>query len=278
MKNILIPTDFSDCARHAVDAGLKFAKRFKATLHLYHWLDLPPDWEYMTQAAQDEYPKLQHFIKNVNKEFQTLVEDYPDISFVHSITGGKFNKTIHHYVQKNNIDLLIMGSHGVSGKSEYFIGSNTQKVVRTVHCPVLILKSALNSIDFQKVIFASSFNENEKKPFWKFRNFVKPFLPEIHLLAIKPIAIISPPVILFQEAMEDFKALCPPFHCETHTIKDYSVDQGVRAFAKQIGADLIGISNHHRRPLKRFFSGSNVEFLVNHSDLPVLCIDYVEED
>ena len=112
--------------------------------------------------------------------------------------------------------------------------------------------------------------------FLRFKDFVKPFLPEIHLVAIHTNSIFDPPYTISKLAMEGFKNLCAPFHCETYIYKDLNIDKGIRGFAEDIGANLIGISNHFRHPLKRMLAGSNVEALVNHADVPVLSIDYVE--
>ncbi|MCB0635227.1 MAG: universal stress protein, partial [Lewinella sp.] len=62
--------------------------------------------------------------------------------------------------------------------------------------------------------------------------------------------------------------------CFTHLYRDLNPERGIRGLATELGADLIGISNLHRHPLKRVLSGSTVEALVNHSHLPVLSIDF----
>ena len=80
------------------------------------------------------------------------------------------------------------------------------------------------------------------------------------------------------EAMKEFQKLAAPLHAEIHLYRDFTIDNGIRFFASEIGADLIVISNHHRHPLKRIFIGSNVEAVVNHAELPVLSMDYEETE
>ena len=84
------------------------------------------------------------------------------------------------------------------------------------------------------------------------------------------------PSLLMKEAMKDFKELCEGYNCKTHFYRDLSVDVGIRHFAKEVNADLIAVSNQNRHPLKRIFSGSNVEALVNHCESPVLSLDFAE--
>jgi nucleotide-binding universal stress UspA family protein len=74
--------------------------------------------------------------------------------------------------------------------------------------------------------------------------------------------------------MERFSAACSPLTCFRHVVEAISVDEGIRSFAQKCGADLIAISNRERHPVKRMLIGSNVELLVNHSEAPVLTIDF----
>ena len=53
-----------------------------------------------------------------------------------------------------------MGSHGISGFKEMFIGSNTEKVVRTANVPVLVIKNEHENFDINNFVFATDFSEN----------------------------------------------------------------------------------------------------------------------
>ncbi len=276
MKNFLVPTDFSDCAGYALEVAVALADRFKGHVHLMHVLDLPEDWHLSEGEGQENWTLQMEWENRAFQQLQQLRDQYPEISISTSSTIGPLVQRIRAHADEHGIDLIIMGSHGSSGKSDFFIGSNTQKVARSLHRSLLVIKEPLEEIRFDKVIFASNFDEREKEPFLKFKEIVKHFIPEIHLVAIHTSSLFDPPYILSQEAMADFKRLCHPFTCRTHIYKDFSVDRGVRNLAGELGANLIGISNHYRRPLKRMLTGSNVEALVNHADIPVLAIDYAE--
>lgn len=274
MKSILAPTDFSACAFQATEAAAKLARRFGAALHLMTCLDLPKNWNRLSAREKAQMPEAQQRIYNTEVLFNDLRNRYSDIEVKTAYCAGKLTAEVRQYVSRHSIDFIVMGSHGSGGKNEYFVGSNTQKVVREVHCPTLVIKEPLEEVNFDKVVFASSFHENEREPFLKFKDFVKHFVPEIHLVEVHTSSLLDPPYFLSHEAMEEFRSLCAPFRCEAHIHRNFNVERGIRAFAEEIGARLIGISNHHRHPLKRMLSGSNVEALINHSSIPVLSIDY----
>lgn len=274
IHTILVPTDFSDCAGYALDAAVQLAERFQARIHLIHCLDLPADWPDRTLAQRQTDTRSQGLIQHALERLEELVARYPAADMEWTYIAGVLPGAIADYADDHGADLVVMGSYGASGKSEFFIGSNTQKVVRILHRPVLVVKKPLESVNFEKVVFASSFNENEREPFLFFKDFVKHFLPELHLVIVHTSSLFNAPYIVSKEAMNDFKKLCGPLECHTHILRDYSIDRAIRSFSEDIGASLIGVSNHHRHPVKRVLVGSNVEALVNHSDLPVLCIDY----
>lgn len=277
MNSILVPTDFSEFARYAYDAAIQFAERFGARIHLLHVLDLPVNWSALSDVQKAEFPIVLARIREAEKLLLAWKEDAGDSEVETHYTGGKLKEAVRDFVGGRGVDLVIMGSHGMSGKNEYFIGSNTQKVIRTIHRPVLVVKEPIRHINFKEVVFASSFNENERKPFLAFKAFVKHFIPTIHLVYVDTASLFDPPYIVNKEAMDDFKALSKPFDAKVHIFKDLTVERGIRNMAQKIGASLIGISNHHRHPVKRMLVGSNVEALVNHAYLPVLSIDYEEE-
>jgi nucleotide-binding universal stress UspA family protein len=277
MKNILVPTDFSACAGYAIDLGFAFAEFFDATLHLFACIDLPDDWNELSDEEKNKLPDKKQLIENVNVLLGEWKEraDREGIKLQTIISGGKFLKELQNQVTENKTDFVVMGSHGVSGKQEYFIGSNTQKAIRKLHVPVFVIKNPLKEYSFKNIVFASNFDEKEKEPFQKFLKFIKWFTPEtIHLLSINTSGWFAQPSLLMKEAMKDFKELCKGYNCRTHFYRDLSVDVGIRHFSEEVNADLIVVSNQYRSPLKRIFAGSNIEALVNHSEAPVLSLDF----
>src|SRR5690606_6977261 len=86
--------------------------------------------------------------------------------------GRTFNEvTI--VAKDNNIDLIVMGSHGASGFKELFIGSNTEKVIRPSEIPVLAIKGDKSDVKFDKVIVANDFTEDIKESFEPSIQFLK---------------------------------------------------------------------------------------------------------
>lgn len=277
MKNILIPTDFSACASYALEAGTELAKRYEAKVFLFHNANLPENWDKLSYDEKKKLPESFQSWHNASILLNDIEKSHPNTEIESIVLGGSMVRNISELSKTLDIGMIVMGSQGAGKADPNFFGSNTQMVVRHVQVPVLIIKSPLKDFYFEKVVFASGFDEADKESFLKFKDFVKHFIPEIHLVSIQSIFQYGVPYILQKEAMESFEKLCAPLVCKLHITKQTTIEKGIRSLADEIGAELIGISNHHRHPLRRLLAGSTVEALVNYSGIPVLTIDYGEE-
>ena len=116
---------------------------------------------------------------------QTLIKSYlKDLSIIDAIKLEKASQGILSYSKDNAIDLIVMGSNGASGLTEFIIGSNTEKVVRLSTAPVIVIKEEINNFDPKNIVFASDFSEEIKKPFQKLLNFKQLFDAKLQLVTI----------------------------------------------------------------------------------------------
>lgn len=277
IKDILIPTDFSECAAFALEAGLSLARQFEARVTLFHRAENWPGRDGQMSAEEGSGGALEAFFTEKLQAVPEFATRSAGLELRYACSAKKpFVEALCDFVKIRSVDLIVMGSHGASGKNEYFIGSNTQKVVRAVHRPVLVIKERLEKLAFDKVVFASNFQPEEEAPFLRFKEIVRHFVPEFHFLTVRTGAFWESPPHESWESMKHFAQLAEPFKSVNYQYPDFNVDQGIRTFAREIGASLIGISNRNRHPLRRLLIGSNVEALVNHASLPVLSIDYEE--
>ncbi|MEM7102390.1 MAG: universal stress protein [Bacteroidota bacterium] len=277
MKKILALTDFSACAENGVDTAIRLAENSGAELIVYSRVKIPFNWQTLTNAEKAQNPEAVALVSNTEALFDALKDRYADkkVKIKTLFSGGKLIEMVRDLVESENIDLLVLGSHGSSGLEELFVGSNTQRIVRFVHCPVLVVKNKRETIEFKNIVYASDFNASDKAAFLRFLIFVRNFDPTIHLLSVNTLGFFSQPYVLTKTLMDEYKAICgDDINCEIHMISNPFIEPGIREFANDIDADLIVVSNEHRHPIKRMFTGSNVEALINHSDVPVLSLDF----
>ena len=272
MKRILVPVDFSKEAESAARVAASIARKTGSEIFLVHMLELPVttiDPAEMNTISSE--PQLIYFMKLAHQKFEkfkklpflkgiTVVET---IQFQHAFSG------IINESEKNNIDLIVMGSQGASGLQEMFIGSNTEKVVRRSNVPVLVIKTGVEDFVVNDIIFASDFNKESKSTFHRVINFAEMFEAKIHLLYINTIHNFNTTKNIesrIARFMEDFE-----FSNYTKNIyNDISIEKGILSFARDIDADLIALNTHGRSGLSQLFNGSVGQELANHALRPVV--------
>ena len=272
MKRILVPVDFSKEAESAARVAASIARKTGSEIFLVHMLELPVttiDPAEMNTISSE--PQIIYFMKLAHQKFEkfkklpflkgiTVVET---IQFQHAFSG------IINESEKNNIDLIVMGSQGASGLQEMFIGSNTEKVVRRSNVPVLVIKTGVEDFVVNDIIFASDFNKESKSTFHRVINFAEMFEAKIHLLYINTIHNFNTTKNIesrIARFMEDFE-----FSNYTKNIyNDISIEKGILSFARDIDADLIALNTHGRSGLSQLFNGSVGQELANHALRPVV--------
>lgn len=271
MRKILVPTDFSDHAEYALKVAAQIARENDGEIFLVHLLDLPGDETDAVTSGAD-VPEIVFFLKKVHERF----EEVQSAEYLDGLTvtaNVKFDTAFNGIIKvskENDIDLIVMGSHGASGFHEMFIGSNTEKVVRTSEVPVLVIKKEQGNFNPEKFVFASNFSNEIKKPFVKVVDFANSFNAKLHLVYVNtPNEFKSTHVA--EKLIHDFTSGFTITNGFTSQIyNDINVEKGILHFANSINADLIGMCTHGRQGIAHFFNGSISEDLVNHAVRPVV--------
>lgn len=270
MKKILVPTDFSNHAYYALKVASEIAKKNDGEVIILHMLELPQQGGDALGTGHD-VPEIMLFKKVALSRLDDLMND-PCLDGVKVSRVIQFELAfdgIMNISKINDVDLVVMGSHGASGFKEMFIGSNAEKVVRNSEVPVLIIKKDRSSFNIDKFVFASDFTDEIKESFEKAVKFANEFDAELHLVMINTPSSFKP-THLSHQIMDDFIANFTIRKFSKHIYNDTSVENGILNFANHIDADLIGMSTHGRKGLAHFFNGSISEDLVNHSLRPVV--------
>jgi len=270
MKKILVPTDFSDHAGYALQVAAQIARKNGGEIFLLHMLELPHQGSDAVGSGHD-LPEIMLFKNAAINKLEDLMDDdsLADLKVSEIIQFELAFDGIMNISKKNDVDLIVMGSHGASGFKEMFIGSNAEKVVRNSDIPVLIIKKEEGDFNVNKFVFASDFSDEIKNPFAKVVDFANKFDSELHLVMINTPSSFKPTHVA-DSIMNDFISNFKINKLTTHIYNDINVENGVLNFANQIDADLIGMSTHGRKGLAHFFNGSISEDLVNHSKKPVI--------
>nr|WP_103864523.1 universal stress protein [Aquimarina sp. I32.4] len=272
MKNILVPTDFSRQAESALKVAAQIAKRNDSKIFLLHILELPIHLtDLMSSGAPAPAPEAIFFMKQAHKKFEeVLKQDYlQDIEVIETVSFEDVMHGIINSSTKNNIDIIIMGSHGSTGFEELFIGSNAEKIVRTSKKPVLVIKEDCDIFEINDFVYATNFDDEDKSCLLAAHEFSKSINAKLHLVWINTANGFK----TTHETEEKMNKMTSSLSLQNHTLNiynDITVEKGILNFANSINAGMIGISTHGRKGISHFINGSLGEDVVNHAKRPVL--------
>lgn len=143
LNRILVPIDFSESSKKALKYAIPFARQFGASIDLIYVVEptiYPADFSF----GQVGFPNVEEELRARGEaELKGLVKDLVRRQVPASVVirTGKAFYEIDQYAREENIDLIIIATHGHSGVEQFLFGSTTEKVVRKAPCPVLVVRS-----------------------------------------------------------------------------------------------------------------------------------------
>lgn len=198
MKTILIPTDFSKNARHAIDFAEKLywcERTHFCLLHAY------ADEVYgdFKNVSEKEFDQRKETVKeNVDEQLSKLVDDVietppnPKHSFETISVFESLVDAVNDVVNQKNIDLVVMGTRGKNQKSKVTFGSHTVQVFKYVSCPVLAVPMEFEYRQPKNIAFPTDFMVPYKRRELKLlADLARQFKSEIHLLYISDFEDLS---------------------------------------------------------------------------------------
>ncbi len=267
MKNILVPCDFSKTAEEAFKFAIKIASQNDGEIHVLYVIDITSLGG--KSALSNSYVFNLNFLKDVEKEaeqkFQTMWEKHAPmtmrIKFRHIISS--LTSEIENYIKDNNIDLVVMGTHGEGNVS---LGSNTEKVVRTSPVPVLAIRSA--PVHVKNIVLPLLPDQTNDHFIQKVKELQSFFQATLHLIYINtPLLFQSDPDS--NNELEKFAEQAKLTDYTVNVRSDYSVEAGIKHFAKEIDADMIAMGTQAWKGVAHFFLGSTAENVVNNVTMSI---------
>jgi nucleotide-binding universal stress UspA family protein len=163
LKNVLFATDFSACSNAALPYALSIARRFGATLHSAYVK--PTDAEIFF-ASPESWPAVaEEDDRRDQARIEELEKRLPQIPHDMLTPRGKVADALVRIIAEQDIDLLVLGTHGRAGLGKLFLGSVAEEIFRRAACPVFsvgphVSRKPEGEDRFQHIVFATDFSED----------------------------------------------------------------------------------------------------------------------
>jgi nucleotide-binding universal stress UspA family protein len=282
MRKIVIPTDFSENAFNA----LKYAvELFKYELSEFYILHAYADEVYSHEAllSEDLFEELKNnTLSNSNKELESIllqiqkISPNPRHSFKTIAAFGILVDEVNDLVNKENADVMVMGTLGKTDNRKITYGSNTLQVIKYVQCPVLCIPV---NYEFEKpdnVLFPSNFRiPYQRRELKLIAELVRTYCGAIHLLYISKFPLDS------YRQKDNQLFLKEQFHEINFQCHREEEDFGVEAIQKYIAdkdIDMLVMVNSHHTYLESILNRSTIDQIGLHPRIPFLVLQNFYRD
>ena len=271
MTTILVPTDLRPDTDIALSVAADIARQNGASIVLMHSVVQPIRPLVYTgtiATAPDDLVRRYYDARaEAEKTLETLVslEKYSDVSVTPLLVEN--GEGLIDEVTNRHADLIVMHTRGSSGWEQYLLGSNAEDIVRHATCPVLVVREPVAHFQPDQVVLALDLDERMKTRYEYPFSMGSTKVPH-YLYVMTPSNSRVPEGI--RSWVQGFATDRGIEHYELAIREAGSVPEGIAQYAEETDADLVVLFTHGHKGLRRLFSGSVAEDVLNHSKVPVL--------
>ena len=276
MKKILFPTDFSEASDNAFAYALHLADAIKAeiiTLHVYEYpiidsgyVDVPVYQAEVYQSLElHDFENYKTQIPVLRKIAETHGKEHIQISNV--LLQGDLVGSVTEIVKEQNIDYVVMGTHGASGLKEVFLGSSTASIMTGTNAYVLGIPEESKYETIEKIGFTTQFNRQDFDALKNVLTIAKAFNARIECLYVK-----TPDNEVDEVIIADWKLLFKDEPVTFYTIESKEVEETIIDFIDTYQIDVLSLLNHRRGFWEGLFHTSLTKKLAFHVSIPLLVL------
>lgn len=270
MKKVLFPTDFSETATHAYGIAASFARAYEAELVLLHVVEPPAAALRFVSEYDDELS-----IRESRKMADEFIEKNPleNVEVSRMVKVGKPFKMIAQAAFEIDPEVVVMGTHGASGFSEEFIGSNTRRVLKLAACPVVSVPENMRKASASRILVPLDLNHPVKENFEFGLTVCQKFDAQMHIVSVMEPGATETQHKEMEEKLHTWvdRAKTQNLHAvgEIITTSEY-IPEVILTYAKEKDFGMICMMTIRDHGLKEFVMGSTAKKIIHHADIPVV--------
>ncbi len=276
MKNILLPTDFSENSWNAISYAAHLFKNEECTIHLLNTYQLAiygaeygvpnPSELMMMEAIKDASAMgLERMGERIEKEFNNPKHTISKVSSFNTLTGAMAE--LH---EEYGIDYIVMGTKGATGAKKVLFGSNTVHVLNKAKCPVLAIPDDFDFEEPLEILFPSdyhiAFEPRHIKPIYDIAFQYKSKIKSFHVYYDES---------LTEEQLDNRNAMERLFKrvkFEVHSEKNQKIPEAVGNFISKEEINLLVMINNKHTFFENLFFKNKINEIGFQLSIPFLVI------
>jgi len=294
-RKILVPLDFSEPSKRALDHGLAFATRMKAKLVVAHIIPEISTLEYAFPIENFAFETRQR--EKAVQEIQTLIPDQRarlvDLQTI--VKVAPIEDGLLQIINDESVDFIVMGSHGRRNFGRWFLGSVTEHILRKVPVPILTVSHIEESrypfgggvTAFKRLLYATDLGESAAAGMEYATELARQFSAELTVLTVVEYLNVSYEAAAYldkeraeriqsaQMYLDAFVKRQKPDGLQVKTrVVDGKAYERILSTAEDLNVDCIVMNLQSKGLLERAFLGSTAERVVRLATVPVLSIPF----
>ncbi len=138
VDRILCPLDFSEFSHSTLPLAEELARQFGSTIVLAHVVDAR--FDYPEWTAQVSMNASEQLTKSAQEDLEGVASEMEGVNTEVFVTGGRPHRALTEKLKEDDVDLVVIATHGRRGLAHALLGSVSEKVVRAASCPVLTVR------------------------------------------------------------------------------------------------------------------------------------------
>ncbi|MCY7356412.1 MAG: universal stress protein [Rudanella sp.] len=267
MKTILVPTDLSPLADSALQVAAGLARTYGAEILLVHYIPFSiahagtsEDSLAIASYLDEQEAKAESDLQQVAEN--PLYQDIPVTPVLCRDASGLYKA-----MTERQADLIVLATHGASGLDEWLFGSNAEHIVRSAHCPVLVVKQAVVPFAPTNAVAAIDVDDALKQHWPPYPFGATGSLKQFVYVSTPSDNCVPEGVHAWMHELAREKGITD---YELHIRLARSVQDGILNYAQERQADLIVLYTHGHTGLRHLLQGSVADDVLNHASVPVL--------
>ncbi|MDH3321555.1 MAG: universal stress protein [Flavobacteriaceae bacterium] len=279
MKNILLPTDFSDNSWHAIQYALQLFAKESCTFYVLNSFEQtmsPPTSGISSKMAQKAIHKAQE--ENSESDLRDILNrikqysEKPHHDFKMISMYNVFTDAVEQCLEKYNIDMVVMGTTGSNAVKDMTVGSNTASLVGRVACPLIAVPKDTVYKKYTEIGLATDyevkFTEQLLKPLTDLLERAKATLSVFHILVDHE--SLSDEQVGLKDELEQIVSKTPiNFYLLTET----KVGSGIQMFIESRELDMLCIIAKKHNFIERLFDRTYSKNISKHMHIPLLVLN-----
>lgn len=277
MKKILFPTDLSEAANHAFIYALQLADKWGAsitTIHVYQEMQIGdvhlPGSLYNFYQTMDLY-SFENY-RDAIPDLVKLAEDngFEHIEVRHMLEEGEVVENILEAAEKEEADLIVMGTTGARGLKEIFLGSVAGEVLENASCPVLAVPAQAEfDGNIDHIAYATTYKDEDATALKRLANLFGSFTPQLHCVNVD-LAHTEP----ITQQMDQFQAQVgtTDIPIQYQVLDATDMKKALTGFLETEKVDIIAMLTRKRNFVQELFNYSKTKMMAYHAKTPVLAL------